>query len=60
MSQCKEQRFRNVHARRVALSVTSLNGPFSAPLQVHVLEHICSNTPAIHWSKLKEQLPHLS
>ena len=47
------------HSRRVELSVTSLDGSFSAPLQAHVLDNIASDTPAFQWSELKEKWPHL-
>ena len=46
-------------SRRVELSVTSLNGTFTAPLQAHVLDNIASDTSAFQWSELKEKWPHL-
>ena len=46
-------------SRRVELSVTNLNGTFTAPLQAHVLDNIASDTPAFQWSELKEKWPHL-
>ena len=46
-------------SRRVELSVVNLNGRFTAPLQAYVLDDVANDTPAIHWSKLKERWPHL-
>ena len=46
-------------SRRVELSVTNLNGTFTAPLQAHVLDNIASDTSAFQWSELKEKWPHL-
>ena len=45
-------------SRRVELSVVNLNGRFMAPLQAYVLDDVAKDTPAIHWSKLKERWPH--
>lgn len=49
----------NKQSRRVELTVTNLAGKFSSPLQDHVLDNIAGDTPAIHWSELKDKWPHL-
>ena len=46
-------------SRLVDLTVSSLNGASSAPLQAHVLDNIASNTPAFEWARLKDKWPHL-
>ena len=47
------------HSRRVELTVANLDSTFSSPLQAHVLNDIAGDTPAIHWSELKQKWPHL-
>ena len=46
-------------SRRVELTVTNLDGKFAIPLQAHVLDNIAGDTPAIRWSDLKDNWPHL-
>ena len=47
-------------SRRVHCSVSSLNGLFSAPVEANVLDSITGNTPAVEWSTLKNDWPHLT
>jgi hypothetical protein len=37
-----------------------VNGFFSVPVEANVLDNITGNTPAIEWSALKNDWPHLS
>ncbi len=46
-------------SRRVELSVGDVNGRFQAKLEANVLNDITGNTPAIKWSEIKHQWPHL-
>ena len=45
-------------SRRVHCSVSPLNGLFSAPVEANVLDSI--NTPAVEWSTVKNDWPHLT
>ena len=47
-------------SRRVQCSVSSMNGLFSAPVEANVFDNITGNTPAIDWSTLKNDWPHLT
>ena len=47
-------------SRRVHCSVSSIDGLFSAPVEANVLDNITGNTPAIEWSTLKNDWPHLT
>ena len=46
-------------SRRVQLTVTNVQGSFSAIVEANVLDDITGTTPAIPWSELKEKWPHL-
>jgi len=46
-------------SRQVELTVTNLDGRFSSPLLVHVLDNIAGDTPAIPWTELKKKWPQL-
>ena len=46
-------------SRRVELSVGDVNGRFQVKLEANVLNDITGNTPAIKWSEIKHQWPHL-
>ena len=47
------------HSRQVEVMVTSLDKKFSANLQANILDNISGDTPALEWSKLKKEWPHL-
>ena len=46
-------------SRRVNLNVSNVKGNFSATVEANVLDDITGTTPAIEWSDLKENWPHL-
>ena len=47
-------------SKRVHCLVSSTDGLFSAPVEANVLDNITGNTPAIEWSMLKNDWPHLT
>ena len=46
-------------SQRVELSVSNINGSFRARVGANVLDNITGSTPAIQWSEIKGQWPHL-
>ena len=47
-------------SRRVRCCVESKDGRFSALIDANVLDNITGNTPAVSWSEVKENWPHLA
>ena len=47
-------------SKRVHCLVASMNGLFSAPVEASILDNITGNTPAVEWSILKNDWPHLT
>ena len=46
-------------SRRVNLNISNVKGNFSATVEANVLDDITGTTPAIEWSDIEENWPHL-